>query len=515
MRISIFIAAILLSGCQTISQVDNSPSCSDNREPASLRCESLFESEVKSQPEIQQIQTLRMPSKQELSTFFAELENYGAKPWDIIKAAELGYVTNVGKPEKPIHLGALLIERRSRGESTAKILTELGYKAQSGYLMPPRNISTLYANIYSKLRKSAEEAGIKEEDIIWPCLLFERYSEVDRKQELKFVRPGMDALPPKNQNWQIVMRESELNQENFSRMILERKMLFSPGMFSHDINHIIDFIERPHYMPAFKNFLAAKRETQSIIMDLKEAEKIYGKNNNALKSDEVLNELMTYPSEARRALIDKTLLSPSSSSESSAETIARYEKLGLERSLKKAREILSKQDILFARHGGGMRDFFVDRYEDNFQTLKGLEDLIGNKSSYDPLGRDFQRAYLDNEAPGMFQRLALIVNFAENPQALSPVIHKRLSWIAPERGVDVQTLTPYLLARQLSEIDQRIRAGLRYQITPEKILSDLSLLAKPQGWKLYLRTSTYAYFSTYRKGTYQRHVFVDITPLSE
>jgi hypothetical protein len=500
MRSSILLLVIYLCGCQTVLRSGDTVSCSSERGPASaIRCEGLFSER----------QVLSSPTRQELQGFLKDLADYGAPYSDISKAALTNYLPYPGSLLQS--LGQHLLTRKNRGDFTAKTLVELGYREYDGNLIPPQNLDVLYASLYTKLINAANAAGVKSEEIIFPAFLFRKTAHNGTKQSL-FVRPGIDPLPPKNEGWTVETKDTLLSAEEFTNMILDRKMLVPPGFIYHDINHIIDFIERPHYMATFRYFLLAKDKFNKLQISPGEKNKLYGNIEHILESDNVTNEFMTYANAGNRSQFSKILLSPDKL-ETPEATLARYETMDFESALKKAHEFMDKQDVLFSRHGGAIREQFTEFNEKVELVGRMAVDVYeGKKASSISKGDELYQSYLANESTGMFQVLNTMVKFLENPNSVMFNVTKRLRLLAKQDSIDIQTVAKIILIKQLAEIDQRVRTGLHYQISPERIVYDVSLMMQPNGWKQYMQTATYAYYSTFRTGSYQRNVFGNVEP---
>lgn len=531
-----FLSVFFISGCQSILRQSDTLSCPGERLPADSSCSSMFKTatsildakttsintEVKGT-----LVEIQLPTPSDMKRFFEEMndfktlhdDNHGKRDYSILTELqyyfEQVYTKYHEDGDKLVILGKVLLERKRHGESTTEILTELGFYESDRHLLPPNDLASLYSKLYSKLSQAAASSGLKQSDIIWPALLFVRPStEKSGELERIFVRPGIDPLPAKNKNWRLQTHNTEFEPPQFEKMILGKRLLLSGEMFFHDINHVIDFIERPHYMSAYLNFIAQRKifNSRTKKMSSSKIEILYGKIQSALNSDLMINETLFLPSKKNLSVINGTLLSPPMNQiESLSQIRDRYKNLSEDQLIDKAADFSDKMNILFSRFGGGARDFFVERYETEYLTEKGLQDFeSGTVAEMHDISR--QLLYLQNESAGMFQRLEVLRKYISDPQSSPWRFRSFLERKSAERSVDSREFTKQLLARQLAEIDFRIRSALFYAITPEKLVADLTLLTRENGWRDYKKSATYLFYSTYPVGSYQWKTFVDILP---
>src|SRR5262249_8625822 len=161
-------------------------------------------------------------------------------------------------------LGRTLARRAELGDETVKYLREIGFALEDGNLMPPKDLPAVFTNLNRLFLDSAAKSGVKDEDILYPSFLFYR-GQITKKgdqfsgaEEVRFIRPGIDPLPPKGE-WKLLNTSVQTTAELWESMILQQRMILDPAMFQHDVGHVIDNIERPHYMAAYRDYIRAKQ----------------------------------------------------------------------------------------------------------------------------------------------------------------------------------------------------------------------------------------------------------------
>jgi hypothetical protein len=492
-KLLLLLVTIVLIGCQTaqVAQVD----CGE-RSPASDVCIDVFSKWT--QPTL----PARVPTEIEIKSFFDQLTDYSARPWDVIAEVEKAFTMNLGDSKRPVYFGEILARRRREKDFTANFLvSRFGYREHAGYVMPPRNYSKLLSRIYTQVFESARANGVPESQIILPAFVFSR--TVRGKKEYAFLRPGIDPLPPKEFGWRLEKESYETPGPVFIDMITNGKMPLTPGMLFHDIGHFIDFIETPKYMPAFRGFLLAKKRFQAEFErpGITERQNSYGKIVNRDFIDRYLNEWVFLPSKRNAEVIDRTLLSRNKS-ETLAEIEQKYSALTPEQAISKTKIVLRNWNLLFSRHGGGARDMSVERRFRQQDLVEGIIELSTGISNYVQQGAGrgatMDANYWKNEAPHMRHRLEVFLKILEGQE------------VPPEVQAVVQDGASNLLVKQLAEIEFRIRTAQDLQMSPERMASDLALLYQPEGWKQYRRTPTYRYFSTFRDQSTQWYLAVDV-----
>lgn len=505
-------------GCQTrpVSTMD----CLSERTPASSAemCSGVFLTRIK------------IPNTSDMQNFFRDLENFKSSAREVLKRIEAGYLVentdiyNIEHAQVPdvyrhlVHVttGKVLAQRLKLKDSTTKVLTELGYEMVSDQLMPPRYLSSLYSRVFERLAKGAEQAGLAESDVLWPAFLFSRRNAQTNAKELLFVRPGMDPLPKASEGWSLSLRGGELSAVDFNRMLQERKFLLEPGMFFHDMGHIVDFIERPQYMVAFREYSEKKHKAlndpavpPAVLPHLLGQVAIRG------DIERYMNEWIYLPSEKNIPRIRALISDLNFSSPGSLESLqVSYRKLSSPELLQKAKDFLKERYTLFSSHGGGARDFSNERnlfpwvINNGFAEILGTEGtaITSSKRALDDKEvqlREPDKLYRRHEAPGFFDRLTHLVNLKEGKEK-APEISTFLNQQSVKMGyTDLMSFLDLQIAYHLAEVQYRVQMALHYKMTPEQIAKDTALLYDRDGWENYRKTRTSAYYSTYRPYTVQ------------
>lgn len=511
---------LLVSSCQTAHK--KMDACNSiGRHPASLACEGAYKNSNVSIAENQEkkdTETLRVepanftrerssltPTQAAVEAAIDQLANYGkdGDRWKYIETVEAHsrMEVKVGSDEK-VSLGKELLARRTLKESTAVIMTRLGYKEQYGYLMPPRNQALLYKNLYVAIVESALKAGISSSDIILPALGFTH----NVTRQVYFASPGIDKLPDPKE-WRLMNSSEELNAEQFSKMIEDRKLLLDAFMMSHDIGHHIDLIERPQYHVLFRNYVVARA---TFFKNFKDHPGIKNFRSYDRFVDQVVNEWVYLPNAKNLSTIKKVIPKFEQGKNSSFEDLkTKY------RSLDQASILLISQNFfkfryqLFDKHGGGARDtsydrFKVDRYHRDY--IDRLENKTKEKFSMDYDIRDSITHFLKYEAPALFERIQKLLSSNPDRYVLRAIITAAKHI---EKEGDLDAGKHELLAVHLAEVEYRIHQALNNDMTPEQFVKDITEIFKPGGMKKYLQSVTYKYFSTYPVGSLPRVLFVE------
>lgn len=473
---------------------------------------------------------LKIPTKEKLEKFFEELTVFNLSPMENIASIERGYITisknlnsinsfhtiiDEKRNLKAVYAGKELLERKKLNDSTGKILIELGYREERGYLMPPRDITKLYKNIYEKIVSSAKEKGIGIDDVTFPAIRF------SRGINSVFVRPGLDPIPNYMDGW-VLMTNVEIPAEQWLTMMKEKKMILGAEMFFHDLGHVIDMIERPEYMIAYRKFLQSKEDALKDVSDVT-SKRLAALNYGPLvfrgDFDRYLNEFLYLPSDQNILQIKKVIPHLDYFNPKSREYLQNY--YLKKSSVKTAKKWIKNRYILFSNHGGGARDWTVNRYLTPQTINDGFTEIINTESSFykeyaakglDQLGitldnRD--KAYRIYEASDLFLRLQYLVDFKEGVEI--PIeIKIHLEKMATDRGLDINSFIDKFISIHLAEIEYRIQSSLMYKITPEQIANDMALLYKKEGWKEYQKSLTFKFYSTYPKYSVQWFLAVDI-----
>lgn len=188
--------------------------------------------------------------------------------------------------------------------------------------------------------------------------------------------------------------------------------------------------------------------------------------------------------------------------------------------LKTAKSFLKNRYTLFSSHGGGARDWSVERYLTPEFILRGFEEVLVDKGdAVDPLRLnaptvEFKQnkdpAYRMNEAPGIFQRLEYLVDF-KNGKPVPIEIREHLTKLAEHLNYkNIDSFVDYQMALHLAEVQYRIQIALFLKMTPEQIAADTSLLYEKKGWEKYQKSKTYKYYSTYKPYTVQWFLGYDV-----
>lgn len=514
-RYSILLFAFSL-GCQTrpMSMID----CTSNRTPASSaeKCSSVFTKQIKA------------PTSKDMSNFFRQLEEFGFSESDILKKIDDGYLAenistlefeNFYEPDINRNLfhtttAKILGQRQIQKDSTTKILLELGYESVSGNLMPPRDLAGLYSRIFDRLVNSATKAGVAESNIIYPAFLFSRKNPQTNTKEMLFVRPGIDSPPKATEGWKISTRSFELSPAEFNRMLQERKFLLEPGMFFHDMGHIIDFIERPQYMVAFREY-SEKKQKALHDPSVPPAVLWHTLGQVAIRGDieRYMNEWIYLPSEKNISQIKSTISDLNFSSPNSLTSLQEsYKKLSSLELLQKSKAFLKERYVLFSSHGGGSRDFSVERYLTPLTVIKGFEEIFMPEgqailpralNDLEVQLRDPDRSYRQHEAPGFFMRLSYLIDLKEGKEVPLEISDFLKQHAVKLGSTDFMSYLDLQMAYHLAEIQFRLQMALHYKMTPEQIAQDTALLYERDGWENYKKTKTSQYYSTYRPYTMQ------------
>ncbi len=187
-----------------------------------------------------------------------------------------------------------------------------------------------------------------------------------------------------------------------------------------------------------------------------------------------------------------------------------------------AKTFLKNRYVLFSGHGGGARDWTVERYLTPDSVIKGFEEILASEGGAvhpeqlnNPLRnqvykQDADAAFRMHEAPGMFQRLDYLIQFKEK-KSIPREIENSLLELAQKLGYkNTESFVDTLIAYHLAEVQFRIQTALTFKMTPEQIATDTALLYEKNGWEKYRLSNTYKYYSTYRPYTVQWYLGYDI-----
>jgi hypothetical protein len=523
-----YIGLVLLLGCQSAQKIPVSERCA-NRDVASTGIQCSVALSVSQKVEI--------PSADKMSEFFKELEAFDMTQWQLLVEFEKGYSSpsatksfvdlkekenDIGKPLKSISTGQILAQRRELGESTGKILTDLGYRVVGDQLMPPRNLALFYSRLMARLYSAAESANIDKSDVLLPAFLFRRNN--DGKHDSVFVRPGIDPLPKVSDGWVLDESGTELNTAEFHRMIQERKFLLGSRMFFHDMGHFVDFIENPQYMRAYRLFI--EKKNAMLTGDIPPSVQKHVLGQVAFRGDleRYFSEWIYLPSFKNTDKIRQLIGNISLDKPSDLNEVTNfYRKEKSNTLLKLAKRFLKNRYVLFSSHGGGARDWSVDRYLTPEYIIKGFQESLlvnagavaPNRINEDPkeygvIIQNSDQAYRMYEAPGLFQRLEYLVDTKEG-RSVPPEIQEALRKMFETSGMqNFDIFIQELIAIHLGGIHFRVQSALNLNMTPDQIAQDTAFLYEKKGYLKYAQTNTFKYFSTYKPYSIQWYLGADI-----
>jgi hypothetical protein len=377
-----------------------------------------------------------------------------------------------------------LIEREKRGDQTAKILRKIGYKQKYGLLLPNKNLGLMYFNIYRLLIESARAAHIADSEINLPALKF-----ISRTGKIKFVSPGIDPLPDSKNGWRLDLTNEELAPALYAKMIAEKKLILEPVVWFHDIGHIIDSIECPECTAAFRHYFEAKSKSKLPTYNVFRND--YGKWH-----DYIINETAYFPSPTKIEAITSVIPDFKLTSGSAQSLDQKYLDMPTAKLMALAKKFLAAQEILFPRHGGGARDFYYPRFkkdEELFADVVGFLRKGANRPTMFALERNFNWHFFREEAPGIFDRLDIILNRWNNEDLRKDL---RLRYGAATEK-DFKLLRHKLVAGHLAEIERKIVVALTLGMGPIQIANDLAALHRTGDVEAYKKSATYQYYSTY------------------
>ena len=479
---------------------------------------------------VQKVPEIKTPMLDEIQKFFQGLEMFGTDEGQLAHNIGRNYLDkssfvsstrstdgtlDLRRYLKSTSVGEVLLERRKLNESTAKILTEFGYRESAGRLLPPRNLAKLYAQIYQKLAESARENGVSENDILWPAFMFSRYDSNEKKDVQIFVRPGFDPIPDKAEKWELSSSGDELELPLFHRMIKERRFLLNHAVFFHDIGHVVDFIERPHYMVAYRRYLEKKSEFEAAVVP---ALRPHVQGMVAIRGDieRYMNEWLFLPSQKNVQKIAELL--PDFEIKKRVKLSSLQKKYELHKpsdNLRLAKKFLKNRYVLFSSHGGGARDWSYERYLRPDYIITGFEEILKSEgAAVNAEGTGFQQAkdpaFRIFEAPGIFQRLEYLVSLKEKREIPLEVLDGLQKQQAKNPSLSFEDFIDKQISYHLAETQYRVQMGLHFAITPEQIATDMALLYENKGFEKYQKTATYQYYSTYRPRTVQWYLGYDL-----
>jgi hypothetical protein len=306
----------------------------------------------------------------------------------------------------------------------------------------------------------------------------------------------------------------EFDAANFTRMIHERKFTLDPGMLFHDMGHMVDFIERPHYMRAYRLFVEKKSAVlanedipRSVVPHLMGQVGVRG------DIERYMNEWLYLPSAKNLEQIQQVIPAIQTKTFNALPNIqAVYKNKSSKELLRTAKNYLKNRYVLFSSHGGGARDWSVERRLIAEYVVQGFTETLANEGkAVTPAAldrsdfeykQDVDFAYQMHEAPGIFQRIEYLVDMKVGKK-VPRVIEDSLQRGAKSAGAEIQSYIDLLLAYHLAEVEFRVQTALVFKMTPEKIATDTALLYERLGWEKYQKTDTFKFYSTYRTYTVQ------------
>jgi hypothetical protein len=478
-------------------------------------------------------QSIAIPTIEQLENFFQSLTEYNLTPLENLASIESGYIirsSDIGFTQydsatfddkrylKSVYVGQDLLERRALNDTTAKVLTELGYRKKMGYLMPPENLAKLYKTIYERLFSSAKLAGVEGSEVVLPALRFSRGTVV------QFIRPGIDSIPSRADGWELLVQGVELPKDQWAKMVQEKKMLLATKMFFHDIGHVVDMIERPHYMKAYRDFVLQKNDVLKALHTPNEwrlAAQKYGAVIFSGDFERYLNEFLYLPNEKNVREIKRLVPHLNLENPFSREEMKKFYEQ--KENILQAKLWLKKRYSLFSSHGGGARDWTVNRYLTPKDMNVGYSEILQDEASFYKKMSPVEMAQLGFKFPGnmdknyrvfeacdLFLRLQYLIEMHEK-QEIPKEIKAHLDQLATNLGMGSESFIIKMISLHMAEIEYRIQSSLIYRITPEQIAHDTTLLyQKVEGWKEYRESPTFKYYSTYPKYSVQWLLAVDV-----
>ena len=536
MKTLLFFATVMLAlGCQLSPKNSDSASCASSRDPAAagLTCAEVFSNS-------QTTSGFKLLTEEDFAAFFREIEvQRHMRETDAYYKIQDSYTlsstllnarigkTSQGGPEDPLRevsQGQVLLERSLLNESTAKFYKEeLGFTDYRGYLIPPKDLPKLYAKLALRLFESARKNGVADEDIWQFAFLFKGYNSVKEKWDILFIPTTAQSVPPhlpytspdRFQLW-----HEQLNLPDFYRMILEGKFILEPGTFAHDIGHYMDAIERPQYMPAYSHFVKMKT-TMLSKYPTEKLPAVVGQVAFRGDLERYFNEWLYLPSKNNLNKIKKLVPSLETSKLvglSSVQTL--YKGKSDAELLATAKSFLKNRYTLFASHGGGARDWTAEQYITPQDLVNGYKEIMSKKGgavtpdqldNKEPQYAQRQdHAYWMHEPIGLFLRLDQLVQLIEGKPVSEHILNGVLDLAEKAGYKNPQTFIYQLISLHLAEVQYKLQTALFYDMTPEQIALDTSLLYQDKGWEQYKQSKTYNYYSTYRKYTLQWFLGHDI-----
>ena len=398
--------------------------------------------------------------------------------------------------------GEELAKRLKKGDPSAKVLLRFGFTLQDDKLMPPATISELIYNINKEILAAARRIGLSENDIILPAFIFSDHPELGRNH---LFRPGLDRVPkdykPKEQN--IFLEDTQF----IDSAVADGRMPLDPYLLYHDIFHFVDFVASPEYMRDFRKYGREFRKHRFAgnFKDGKMFQKIYN-------LELMINEFIHLPRHDQKLWLENFFARDAGLEISLSETRQKYQALPLQRLISMAKAILDNPYNFFKSHGGGAREDATHRVVmgQQFQRRELINQVrmapfavaaFGSAQMVRPSREDARGfLFLNEDIPMYLYFLEEIVANLEHPRWLPG--NRKMATLMFEMvrsfkneftSSQMREGLEYVLRQTLAIIEYRIFVGLKYGVTPDQMIRDLTKLINSR--EQFLASPSYLYFS--------------------
>lgn len=341
-----------------------------------------------------------------------------------------------------------LARRLSQKDSHPHYLIRLGYRliTEDGVekLVPPENFETIFMNYEVFMRSKINSTRtwheinkqyneLKEEDVIWASLVFIRKGIPVQKAKLTdfyLMRYGKDLQPDLKEFTLLTphnVKGLNFSPEIFLAFLAQGKIPVGlDGFFDHELGHLTEFMERPFLMKRIKDAAWA-------IITLEGKASLTPEEKQHLKNMKerffYLMEFMAVPHIKNEELIKKHIqfILDDPTRGNLVELRKYLKQLPISEVVEMAKNLIKDQNLLFYKMGGGHRDAY--------------------NSNHEPSSNNFRE-----ESP-----LVLLWNIESE---MKDGYHGKL-------------------ISKLSRVQLALYAGVKYQVTPEKLYEETMVLHPP------------------------------------
>ena len=415
-------------------------------------------------------------------------------------------------PYLPATAARMMGRRFDQGDEHARVLVEMGFTADKDrdgatVLRMPAALDELLAAYYARMKALVASGAAAESDLIYPAVIFSRFSPLKLGREYLFVRPGLDPWP--DSRWSMPNQDNQLDDRVFYEALAEGKLpLGMKLMLAHELGHLTELWAHPKIMALNRRF--AREVLARRALDPKDV------RPGEFLRNKILAEYLSLPDSRQAPLIRELIGHWFAASPPSLEAARRHlAGLSPERLEAHAGKLVELSDRLLLRHGGGYRDHY--NVDQQYRPSDVLEDVgLALAPAVPQWPRPLKPSIIKESPHSLVLQIRMLADlrfrpesFERYPRVLSEELRAKLraqaEWFIKAPGGRARLET--LLVDRAARLEQALFAAAQTGVTPEDVFEDSRLQAPAAG----SRTHRYYSMTALPGGAYER-AFLDLEP---